>query len=39
MSFVEQDEILNEMEAMMRGLFEEYADGKPVTQKLPPYCL
>ena len=40
MSFVEQDDILNTMEPVIRGLFEEFADGKPVTQEFPriPYA-
>ncbi|EJF88683.1 aspartate--tRNA ligase [Bartonella tamiae] len=39
MSFVEQDEILETMEPIIRGIFEEFADGKPVNQILPriPY--
>lgn len=32
MSFVEQDEVLEEMESVIRGLFEEYSNGKPVTE-------
>jgi aspartyl-tRNA synthetase len=32
MSFVEQDEILETMEPVMRNVFEAFADGKPVTQ-------
>lgn len=31
MSFVEQDDILGTMEPIMRGIFEEFAEGKPVT--------
>jgi aspartyl-tRNA synthetase len=31
MSFVEQDEILGTMEPVLRGIFEEFAEGKPVT--------
>ena len=40
MSFVEQDDVLSAMEPVIRGLFEEFADGKPVTQKFPriPYA-
>ncbi|MCV6548041.1 MAG: aspartate--tRNA ligase [Cohaesibacter sp.] len=40
MSFVEQDDVLNTMEPVIRGLFEEFADGKPVTQDFPriPYA-
>lgn len=33
MSFVTQEEIWDTMEPVLRGLFEEFADGKPVTQK------
>jgi aspartyl-tRNA synthetase len=33
MSFVEQDDILGTMEPVMRGVFEEFADGKPVSQE------
>jgi aspartyl-tRNA synthetase len=32
MSFVEQDDILSTMEPVMRGVFEEFAEGKPVSQ-------
>ena len=32
MSFVTQEDILGTMEPVMRGVFEEFADGKPVTQ-------
>ncbi len=31
MSFVEQDDVLSAMEPVMRGVFEQFADGKPVT--------
>ena len=39
MSFVEQEDILQTMEPIIKGVFEEFADGKPVTQKFPriPY--
>ncbi|MFC4625346.1 aspartate--tRNA ligase [Daeguia caeni] len=39
MSFVTQEEIWETMEPVIRGIFEEFADGKPVTQKFPriPY--
>ncbi|WP_297323523.1 aspartate--tRNA ligase [uncultured Bartonella sp.] len=39
MSFVEQEDILQTMEPIIRSIFEEFADGKPVTQKFPriPY--
>ncbi|WHS30772.1 aspartate--tRNA ligase [Brucella sp. NM4] len=33
MSFVTQEEIWETMEPVMRGIFEEFAEGKPVTQK------
>ncbi len=32
MSFVEQDDVLKTMEPVMRGVFETFAEGKPVTQ-------
>ncbi|MGH6762722.1 MAG: aspartate--tRNA ligase [Phyllobacterium sp.] len=32
MSFVTQEEVWETMEPVMRGVFEEFADGKPVTQ-------
>jgi aspartyl-tRNA synthetase len=32
MSFVEQEDILGTMEPVMRGVFEEFAEGKPVSQ-------
>src|SRR5947207_516937 len=35
MSFVTQDDVFNAVEPVMRGVFEEFADGKPVTQKFP----
>ncbi|RVB76683.1 aspartate--tRNA ligase [Mesorhizobium sp. M6A.T.Cr.TU.014.01.1.1] len=35
MSFVEQDDILATMEPVMRGVFEAFAAGKPVTQEFP----
>ncbi len=40
MSFVEQDEIFDTMEPVIRGVFEEFANGKPVTSTLPriPYA-
>ena len=39
MSFVTQDDVFNAVEPVMRGVFEEFADGKPVTSKFPliPY--
>ncbi len=33
MSFVEQDDILSTMEPVIRSVFEEFAEGKPVTQE------
>ena len=40
MSFVTQDDVFAAVEPVMRGVFEEFADGKPVTQKFPliPYA-
>jgi aspartyl-tRNA synthetase len=35
MSFVEQEDVLSTMEPVLRGVFEEFADGKPVTQSFP----
>ena len=35
MSFVEQEDVFAAVEPVMRGLFEEFADGKPVTPKFP----
>jgi len=35
MSFVEQNDVLSTMEPVLRGVFEEFADGKPVTQEFP----
>jgi len=35
MSFVEQEDILAVMEPVIRGIFEEFADGKPVTGNFP----
>jgi aspartyl-tRNA synthetase len=39
MSFVEQEDVFQAVEPVMRGLFEEFANGKPVTPKFPriPY--
>jgi aspartyl-tRNA synthetase len=39
MSFVTQDDVLSAMEPVLRGVFETFADGKPVTQDFPriPY--
>jgi len=33
MSFVTQDDVFNTMEPVIRGVFEEFAEGKPVTQQ------
>ncbi|WP_395447312.1 aspartate--tRNA ligase [Aminobacter sp. UC22_36] len=33
MSFVTQEDVWNTMEPVMRGVFEKFADGKPVTQQ------
>jgi aspartyl-tRNA synthetase len=35
MSFVTQEDVFGAVEPVMRGLFEEFADGKPVTQSFP----
>ncbi len=35
MSFVTQDDVFDAVEPVMRGVFEEFADGKPVTQRFP----
>src|SRR3982751_5170399 len=35
MSFVTQDDVFNAVEPVMRGVFEEFAGGKPVTGKFP----
>jgi aspartyl-tRNA synthetase len=32
MSFIEQEDVLATMEPVLRGIFEEFAEGKPVTQ-------
>ena len=39
MSFVTQEDVWNTMEPVLRGVFEEFGNGKPVTQKFPriPY--
>ena len=39
MSFVEQDDVFDAMEPVLRGVFEAFADGKPVTETFPriPY--
>ena len=40
MSFVTQEDVFNAVEPVMRGVFEEFAEGKHVTEKLPliPYA-
>jgi aspartyl-tRNA synthetase len=35
MSFVTQEDVFTAVEPVLRGVFEEFADGKPVTQKFP----
>jgi aspartyl-tRNA synthetase len=35
MSFVTQDDVFDAMEPVLRGLFEEFANGKAVTKKFP----
>jgi len=41
MSFVTQEDVFDMVEPIIRGLFEEFGEGKPVTQKFPriPYAL
>ena len=40
MSFVTQQDVFDAVEPVMRGVFEEFAGGKPVTQRFPliPYA-
>ncbi|MBK0397564.1 aspartate--tRNA ligase [Limibaculum sp. M0105] len=40
MSFVEQEDVFQAIEPVMRGLFEEFGGGRPVTQEFPriPYA-
>ena len=40
MSFVEQNDVFDAVEPVIRGVFEDFAEGKPVTQKFPriPYA-
>ena len=40
MSFVTQDDVFDAMEPVIRGVFEQFGNGKPVTQKFPriPYA-
>ncbi len=35
MSFVTQEDVFESMEPVLRGLFEEFSNGRPVTQKFP----
>jgi aspartyl-tRNA synthetase len=35
MSFVEQEDVFRAVEPVLRGLFEEFGDGRPVTQRFP----
>src|SRR5690242_20028645 len=39
MSFVNQDDVFDAVEPVLKGVFEEFADGRPVTAKFPriPY--
>jgi len=39
MSFVEQEDVFQTMEPVLRGVFEDFSEGKPVTQDIPkiPY--
>ncbi len=39
MSFVEQEDVFATVEPVIRGVFETFADGKPVTQKLRAHPL
>ena len=40
MSFVTQDDVFTAVEPVLRGVFEEFGGGKPVTPKFPliPYA-
>ncbi|WP_424981082.1 aspartate--tRNA ligase [Maritalea sp. S77] len=40
MSFVEQEDVFQAIEPVLRGVFEEFGEGKPVTQEFPriPYA-
>jgi len=40
MSFVDQEDVFQAVEPVLRGVFEEFGDGKPVTPKFPriPYA-
>ena len=35
MSFVTQDDVFAAVEPVLRGVFDEFGDGKPVTPKFP----
>ena len=39
MSFVTQDDVFAAIEPVLRGVFEEFGDGKPVTQNVPAHPL
>ena len=39
MSFVTQDDVFAAVEPVLRGVFEEFADGKPVTHEVPAHSL
>ncbi len=41
MSFVEQEDVFTAVEPVIRGIFEDFAEGKPVTQSFPriPYAV
>ena len=39
MSFVTQDDVFAAVEPVLRGLFEEFGGGKPVTQEISPHRL
>ena len=39
MSFVEQEDVFAAVEPVMRGVFEEFANGKPVTAAIPAHRL
>ena len=39
MSFVEQEDVFQAVEPVLRGLFEEFAEGKPVTPEVPAHSL
>ena len=39
MSFVTQEDVFQAVEPVLRGLFEEFGDGKPVTPGVPAHSL